>query len=177
MAAQVIGAFAGAALVYAVYHDAISALDQALRGPKTDGHTLAMLSIFSTFPAPYFNGGVWGPFLDQAVGTAFMFIFVMTVIDLRNPAVRVFVGPLVIGLAVAAIGLSYGANTGCAINPARDIGPRWGELALPGSAPGSFSDYFQIPLLRPFCGVVGVLLYDLFIGDVPHMREMVALPP
>lgn len=62
MAAQVIGAFAGAALVYAVYHDAISALDQALKGPKTNGHTLATLSIFSTFPAPYFQGGIWGPF-------------------------------------------------------------------------------------------------------------------
>lgn len=108
----------------------------------------------------------------------------MAVIDLRNPAVRVFVGPLVIGLAVAAIGLSYGANAGCAINPARDIGPRlfmgfmgWGELALPGSVPGSFSDYFWIPLVAPLLGgVVGVLLYDLFIGDVLHMREMVALP-
>jgi glycerol uptake facilitator protein len=185
MVAQVIGAFAGAALVYAVYHDAISALDQALKGPKTNGHTLATLSIFSTFPAPYFQGGIWGPFLDQVVGAAFMLMFVMAVIDLRNPAVRVFLGPLVIGFAVAAIGLSYGANAGYAINPARDLGPRifvwamgWGELALPGTLPGSFSDYFWIPVVAPLVGgVVGVLIYDLFIGDVLHMRDEVAMPP
>lgn len=51
-AAQLIGAFAGRALVYAVYHDAISALDQAITGPKTNGRTLAALSMFATFPAP-----------------------------------------------------------------------------------------------------------------------------
>jgi glycerol uptake facilitator-like aquaporin len=32
--------------------------------------------------------------------------------------------PLLVGLAVAAIGMSFGANAGYAINPARDFGPR-----------------------------------------------------
>ncbi|PWI20906.1 aquaporin [Streptomyces sp. Act143] len=183
--AQVVGAFAGAALVYAVYHDAISALDHQATGPKTNGHTLGTFSIFSTFPAAYFHGGIWGPFLDQVVGTAFMLIFIMAVIDLRNPAVRVFLGPLVIGLGVAAIGLSYGANAGYAINPARDFGPRvfawamgWNELALPGSSPGSFSNYFWIPLVAPLVGgVIGVLVYDLLIGDVLHARTLMAKQP
>jgi glycerol uptake facilitator protein len=185
LAAQVVGAFAGAALVYAVYHDAISALDRALPGPKTHGHTLASLSIFSTFPASYFHGGVWGPFVDQVVGTAFLLLFVMAVLDLRNPAVRVFLGPLLIGFAVAAIGLSYGANAGYGINPARDFGPRlfvwamgWGELAFPGTSPGSFSGYFWIPIVAPLVGsVIGVLVYDLLIGDVLHLRDQVAMPP
>ncbi|MFI8003390.1 MIP/aquaporin family protein [Streptomyces sp. NPDC086010] len=185
VAAQVVGAFAGAALVYAVYHDAINALDLAMKGPKTNGHTLATFSIFGTFPASYFNGGVWGPFVDQVVGAAFMLMFVMAIIDLRNPAVRVALGPLLIGLAVAAIGLSYGANAGYAINPARDLGPRlfayalgWGELALPGTLPGAFSDYFWIPLVAPLVGgVVGVLVYDLFIGDALFTRTQMAKPP
>ncbi|WP_329043048.1 aquaporin family protein [Streptomyces sp. NBC_00178] len=185
IAAQVVGAFAGAALVYAVYHDAINALDLAMKGPKTNGHTLATFSIFGTFPASYFNGGVWGPFVDQVVGTAFMLMFVMAIIDLRNPAVRVALGPLLIGLAVAAIGLSYGANAGYAINPARDLGPRlfayalgWQELALPGTLPGAFSDYFWIPLVAPLVGgVVGVLVYDLFIGDSLFTRTQMAKPP
>ncbi|MFE5136235.1 MIP/aquaporin family protein [Streptomyces fagopyri] len=183
--AQVVGAFAGAALVYAVYHDAISALDQAMKGPKTNGHTLATFSIFGTFPAQYFHGGVWGPLVDQIVGAAFMLVFIMAVIDMRNPAVRIFLGPLVIGLAVAAIGLSYGANAGYAINPARDLGPRlfawlagWRELALPGSSPGAFSDYFWIPLVGPLIGgVIGVLVYDLFIGDALHLRAQMSKPP
>ncbi|MET8277183.1 MIP family channel protein [Streptomyces sp. NPDC079189] len=185
MCAQVVGAFAGAALVYAVYHDAISAFDQASKLPKTNGHTLASLSIFSTYPAPYFHGGIWGPFVDQLVGGAFMLIFVMAVIDQRNPAVRVFFGPLVIGLAVAAIGLSYGANAGYAINPARDLGPRifawalgWGELALPGTASGLFSDYFWIPIVAPLIGgVIGVLVYDFFVGDILHLRDEMSKIP
>jgi glycerol uptake facilitator protein len=77
--------------------------------------------------------------------------------------------------------MSYGANAGYAINPARDFGPRlfayfagWGKVALPGSysAPGfNFSDYFWIPIIGPLIGgVLGVIIYDLFIGDVLHAR-------
>ncbi|MEU0245529.1 MULTISPECIES: MIP/aquaporin family protein [Streptomyces] len=175
---QVLGALAGAALVYAVYHDAINTFDDAMKGPKTGGHTLASFSIFSTFPAPYFNGGIWGPLIDQVVGTAFLVMLVVAIIDLRNTAVKANLGPLVIGFVVAAIGMSFGANAGYAINPARDFGPRlftwmegWGELAFPGSLAGAFSGYWWIPIVGPLVGgVIGVLVYDLFIGDVLHVR-------
>ncbi|MZF89959.1 MIP/aquaporin family protein [Streptomyces sp. SID5643] len=175
---QVLGALAGAALVYAVYHDAINAFDDAMEGPKTNGHTLASFSVFATFPAPYFNGGVWGPLVDQIVGTAFLVMLVVAVIDLRNTAVKANLGPLVIGFVVAAIGMSFGANAGYAINPARDFGPRlltwmagWEDLAFPGSLAGAFSDYWWIPIVGPLVGgVIGVLVYDLFIGDVLHAR-------
>ncbi|MXM64135.1 MIP family channel protein [Streptomyces sp. HUCO-GS316] len=178
MLSQVIGAFAGAALVYAVYHDAISAFDDAAKGPKTNGHTLASFSIFATFPAPYFNGGIWGPLIDQIVGTAFLAMLVVAVVDLRNTAVKANLGPLIIGFVVAAIGMSYGANAGYAINPARDLGPRlltwaagWEDLAMPGTLSGAFSNYFWIPIVGPLIGgVIGVLVYDLFIGDVLHIR-------
>jgi glycerol uptake facilitator protein len=184
-AAQVVGAFAGAALVYAVYHDAINTFDQAMKGPKTNGHTLASFSIFATFPAPYFHGGYWGPLVDQIVGTGFLVMLIVAVIDLRNTAVKANLGPLVIGFVVAAVGISFGANAGYAINPARDFGPRlftyaagWGDLALPGSLAGSFSSYWWIPIVGPLIGgVVGVLVYDLFIGDVLHARAQRAEPP
>ncbi|MFJ8632481.1 MIP/aquaporin family protein [Streptomyces sp. NPDC093568] len=175
---QVLGALAGAALVYAVYHDAINTFDDTVEGPKTGGHTLATFSIFATFPAPYFNGGIWGPLIDQMVGTAFLVMLVVAIIDLRNTAVKANLGPLVIGFVVAAIGMSFGANAGYAINPARDFGPRlftwmagWEDLAFPGSLPGAFSGYWWIPIVGPFIGgVIGVLVYDLFIGDVLHAR-------
>jgi glycerol uptake facilitator protein len=91
-------------------------------------------------------------------------------------------GPLLIGFAVFAVGTSFGANTGYAINPARDFGPRlftfffgWGKVAIPGtySAPGfHFTDYFWIPIVAPLVGgVIGALLYDWFIGDVLHARK------
>ncbi|MFI9648858.1 MIP/aquaporin family protein [Streptomyces sp. NPDC052040] len=178
MASQLVGAFTGAALVYAVYHDAINTFDRVAAGQKVNGHTLATFSIFATFPAPYYHSGMWGPLIDQIVGTAFLAMFIVAVVDLRNTAVKANLGPWVIGLAVAAIGMSYGANAGYAINPARDFGPRlftwlagWQGIALPGTLAGSFSNYFWVPIVGPLIGgVLGVLLYDLFIGDVLHAR-------
>jgi glycerol uptake facilitator protein len=172
--AQFLGAFTGAALVYAVYHDAINTFDAASKPPKTNGHTLASFSIFATFPAKYFHGGIWGPLVDQIVGTALLVMLVVALIDMRNQAVKSNLGPLLIGFVVAAIGISYGANAGYAINPARDFGPRlftyaegWGSLAFPGSLAGTFSAYWWIPIVGPLVGgVVGVLVYDLLIGDV-----------
>jgi glycerol uptake facilitator protein len=181
---QVLGALAGAALVLGVYHDAIDTFDDAMKGPKTGGHTLASFSIFATFPAPYFNGGIWGPLIDQVVGTAFLVMLVVAIIDLRNTAVKANLGPLVIGFVVAAIGMSYGANAGYAINPARDFGPRlltwfagWEDLAFSGSLSGAFSAYWWIPIVGPLVGgVIGVLVYDLFIGDVLHVRAQQGEP-
>ena len=46
---------------------------------------------------------------------------------------------IITGFIVVAIGLSFGANAGYAINPARDLGPRlwawiegWKRIAIPG---------------------------------------------
>jgi glycerol uptake facilitator protein len=183
--AQVFGAFVGAALVLLVYDNAINAFNTAARTPRGGGQALASFSIFATFPASYFHGGYAGPLIDQVVGTAFLLIFVVALIDLRNTAVGSNLAPLAIGLAVAAIGMSYGANAGYAINPARDFGPRllayfagWGRVALPGSyhvGTFQFSSYWWIPIVGPLIGgVLGVLIYDLFIGDVLHARLKVA---
>jgi glycerol uptake facilitator protein len=179
--AQVCGCFVGAALVFLVYDNAINAFNTAAKTPRGSGTALATYSIFATFPAKYFGGGVGGPLIDQIVGTAFLLIFVVALIDLRNTAVGSNLAPLAIGLAVAAIGMSYGPNAGYAINPARDFGPRlfawvagWGQVALPGTyhAVGlNFTGYFWIPIVGPLIGaVIGILLYDLFIGDVLHAR-------
>jgi glycerol uptake facilitator protein len=179
--AQVAGAFVGAALVLLVYTNAINAFNAAAGTPRNSGKALATYSIFATFPASYFHGGYAGPLIDQVVGTAFLLMFVVALIDFRNTAVGSNLAPLAIGLAVAAIGMSYGANAGYAINPARDFGPRllaffagWGHVALPGSynvAGVSFSWYFWIPIVGPLIGgVIGIYLYDLFIGDVLHAR-------
>src|SRR5579859_5306591 len=85
--AQVFGAFVGAALVFLVYHNAIDAFNLANKTPKSGGGALATYSIFATFPAGFFHGGMAGPLIDQIVGTAFLLIFVVALIDLRNTAV------------------------------------------------------------------------------------------
>jgi glycerol uptake facilitator protein len=177
MISQVVGAFVAAALLLAVYAPAIGAFDGASKGSKVNGHTLASFSIFATFPAPYYDGNMWGPLLDQIVGTMFLILLIAAVIDLRNTAVQANLGPLIIGFAVAAIGMSFGANAGYAINPARDLGPRllawiggWGDLAVPGNGDW-FAGYMWVPIVGPLIGgIIGVLLYDLFIGDILHAR-------
>jgi glycerol uptake facilitator protein len=143
MVAQVLGAFVGGALVYLVYHDAISSFEAAkhitrgMLGGAAD--STPTFSIFATFPAPYFGSSLVGPVIDQIVGTAFLLMFVLALTDERNQPPKSNLAPLLIGFAVAAIGMSFGANAGYAINPARDFGPRffawlagWGQVAFPG---------------------------------------------
>jgi glycerol uptake facilitator protein len=107
------------------------------------------------------------------VGTAFLLMFVFALTDERNQPPKSNLAPLLIGLAVAAIGMSFGANAGYAINPARDFGPRvfawltgWGQVALPGA-----HGYVWVPIIGPLIGVVGAILYDLFVGDTLRARR------
>jgi glycerol uptake facilitator protein len=172
-AAQIVGAFVGAAVVFLVYHDAISSYEAANHITRGAANSVGTFSIFATFPAPYFHGGWIGPLIDQIVGTAFLLMFVAALTDRRNLAPLGNLTPWLVGLAVAAIGMSYGANAGYAINPARDFGPRlfaaiagWGDVALPGNG-SDFSAYFWIPIVGPLVGgVLGILVYDLFIKNV-----------
>jgi glycerol uptake facilitator protein len=172
-AAQLLGAFVGAALVYLVYHQAIGSFEAAnhiTRGTLGGAaDSTPTFSIFATFPAPYFGSSMLGPLVDQIVGTAFLLMFVLALTDERNQPPKANLAPLLVGLAVAAIGMSFGANAGYAINPARDFGPRllawlagWGQVALPG-----VHGYLWVPIVGPLVGgVVGAVVYDLFIRDV-----------
>lgn len=180
-AAQVLGAFAGAAIVYAVYRDAINAHELATGTARESGEAVASFSIFATFPAGYFDGWT-GPFLDQVVGTALLLVLILALIDARSHLFSAYLGPLLIGFVVAAIGLSFGANAGYAINPARDLGPRllayfagWGDVAIPGTMTTdelTFHNYMWIPIVGPLLGaVIGAFLYDFFIGKTLQARQ------
>jgi glycerol uptake facilitator protein len=181
--AQVVGAFIGAAIVFWVYDSAIGAYNTAAHLVPSAGNALATYSIFATFPASYFHGTMGGPFVDEAVGTALLVLGVFAVTDARNTAPLSNLGPLIVGFVVFAVGTSFGANTGYAINPARDFGPRifawvagFGKVAFPGTfnngAGFQFSNYFWLPIVAPlFGGVVGAVVYDFFIGDVLHARK------
>src|SRR5207244_13498480 len=105
--------------------------------------------------------------------TASLRMFISALIDRRNLAPKAKLTPWLVGLGVAAIGMSYGANAGYAINPARDFGPRlfaalagWGQVALPGNGPW-YSNYFWVPIVGPLIGgVIGVLVYDFGIKAI-----------
>ncbi|MEY2533901.1 MAG: glycerol uptake facilitator protein [bacterium] len=170
--AQVVGAFLGALLVYVVYKGAIDSFERANNITRGEQSSVTTYSIFATFPAPYFTT-VIGPLVDQIVGTAFLVLFIFAVTDEVNQPVRANLAPVVVGFIVVAVGISFGANAGYAINPARDFGPRlfawlagYGEVALPGNY-ANISAYFWIPIVGPILGgLIGGYLYDFAVRDV-----------
>jgi glycerol uptake facilitator protein len=167
--AQVAGAFAGAALVYAVYKGAIDSYERANNITRGQTNSVPTYSIFATFPAQYLGNWI-GPFVDQVVGTAFLVGFIFALTDEFNQPVRANLAPIAVGFVVVAVGISYGANAGYAINPARDFGPRlfawaagYGKIAMPGDY-GNVNTYFWIPIVGPLVGgTIGAYIYDFAV--------------
>jgi len=154
--AQTSGAFVAAALVFWNYRPAFAAVDP---------HLEKMAGVFTTFPAfPQFP---MAGFLDQVIGTALLVGLLFAVVDDRN---RIPIGnltPLLVGGIVVAIGMSFGAMHGYAINPARDFGPRLFTVVAGfrnnGLTDGSWQ--FVVPLVAPLLGgLLGGGIYDLAIG-------------
>jgi glycerol uptake facilitator protein len=181
-AAQVAGAFAGAAIVYLNYHNAIDSYESVNHIVRGSADGAATFGIFGTTPAPYFHGW-FGPFLDEVIGTALLICVLFALTDERNQPPKANLAPFVVGLVVVAIGISFGANSGYAINPARDLGPRllagiagWGSNAIPGDY-GDISFYMWIPLVGPLVGAaIGAVVYDVFIRDVLRARGVAEEP-
>lgn len=179
--AQMAGAFAASAVVYAVYAEALTHFDGGVRqvaGP------LSTAGIWATYPQPFlstFPGG----FVDQVVGTAALMAVILAITDARNAPPASGMAPLIVGLLVAVIGMSFGFNAGYAINPARDFAPRlftavagWGtEVFRAGNG------WWWVPLTAPVLGaVLGAWVYDACIGrrfpqDLPPTAPQPHLPP
>lgn len=161
--AQTAGAFAAAAVVYLTYVEAFAAFDGGTRQVLGE---LGTAGIFATYPKPYlstFPGG----FVDQVVGTAILMGVILGITDSRNSAPPPGLVPFIVGLLVMGIGMAFGTNSGYAINPARDFGPRlftfvagWGgEVFRAGNA------WWWVPIVGPLVGaVLGGWVYDVFVG-------------
>jgi glycerol uptake facilitator protein len=153
--AQVAGAFVAAALVYRNYQPAFHQVDPYLE--KTAG-------VFTTFPA--FPNLPQAGFLDQVIGTALLLLFIFAITDEFNMPPGANMAPLMIGLVVVAIGMSFGAMHGYPINPARDFGPRLFTV-LAGFRNNGLTDgnrVWWVPVLAPLVGgVLGAAVYDFGI--------------
>lgn len=148
-AAQMIGAFLGACLVWSHYLPHWSETEDA--GAK--------LACFSTGPAVRSAlPNLW----SEIVGT-WVLVFVAWAI-FRGVEPAAGLGPILVGSLVWGIGLSLGGTTGYAINPARDLGPRLAHALLPirGKGPSDWG-YAWIPVVGPLLGAVaGGLLIRFF---------------
>lgn len=156
VAAQMLGAFAGAGLVFADFYAKFQQVD-----PGYTEKTRWVYCTFSNIP------GFWPGFIDQVIGTALLLGLILAVVDKLNCQPGANLAPVIIGLIVVAIGISFGGMNGYAINPARDLGPRIFETLIGYKANGltDGSGAWLPPVLGPLVGgVLGAVAYDVFIG-------------
>jgi MIP family channel proteins len=160
--AQIAGAFAAAAVVFATYREAFGAFDGGTR--MVEGAT-ATAGIFATYPQAYLS--IAGGFVDQVIGTMLLMAGVLAVTDQKNVAPPAWLTGPMVGLLVVAIGVAFGFNAGYAINPARDFGPRLFTFVA-GWGPAVFSaghGWWWVPIAAPVVGaILGAFLYDLFVN-------------
>ena len=159
--AQMVGAFAGAVLVWLSY----------LPHWRVTADPASKLAVFATGPAMRSPGA---NLVTEIIGTAVLLFGILAIAANAQTLSRpgdvdlsfVFsrgLQPLLVGVLVLGIGLSLGGPTGYAINPARDLGPRLAHALLPIPGKGNSDwEYSWIPIVGPLVGgVLGAGAYFL----------------
>lgn len=143
--AQFAGAFVGAMIVYIGYLPGLWELD------TWDASTAG---IFATYPKDH--EGLIAGFIDEVIGSFLLLVGIFAVTDRFNNEAENGMKPVVIGFILSGIALSFGYNTGFALNPARDFSPRlftavagWGFKVFTYN-----SGYFWVPCVAPFFGAL-----------------------
>ena len=148
-AAQFLGAFVGAVLVWLLY------LPHWRETPDKG----AKLNVFCNTPA---IRNVPANLLCEIIATACLIVvgFSFGSKSLGPTGLAPGFSPWFWGVLVWVIGLSLGGPTGYAINPARDLSPRIAHAVLPISAKGSSDwQYAGIPVVGPLIGAaLGALI-------------------
>ncbi|MBV7271822.1 MIP/aquaporin family protein [Clostridium thailandense] len=139
IAAQMLGAIVGAALVWLAY------LPHWAETPDKG----AKLGIFCTGPAIRSYGS---NVLTEVIAT-FALVFIILGIGTVKAADGISTG--VVTALIWGLGLSLGGPTGYALNPARDLGPRIAHAILPISGKGDSDwSYSWVPVIGPIIGAV-----------------------
>ncbi|MGA3088103.1 MAG: MIP/aquaporin family protein [Terriglobales bacterium] len=151
--AQILGAFAGASLVWMTY----------LPHWKVTPDQEAKLAIFCTAPA---IRSLPANLLTEFIATTCLIVvgFSFGSQSVSSSGLPVGFGPWLWGVLVWALGLSLGGPTGYAMNPARDFGPRMAHAILPISNKGhSDWGYSLVPIVGPLlAGGLSAAIIKLF---------------
>ncbi len=195
--AQLAGAFAAAALLFALYEPFAAAKErekQVTRGGPGSEITAMVYGEYYPNPGPLaaasgrYDSAYASTYMAQVTmlrallaemaGTALLALVVVAVTDPRNSAAPpARLAPAFIGLTVAALISVLAPLTQACLNPARDFGPRlfaalagWGSVAF---APGW--PVLVVYLAGPISGaIIGVGIYQWLVGpalvkmDVHH---------
>ncbi|MEQ8423838.1 MAG: MIP/aquaporin family protein, partial [Cyclobacteriaceae bacterium] len=149
-AAQLLGAFAGACIVWLHY----------LPHWKVTDDKDAKLAVFCTAPAIRSS---LPNFISEFIATM---VLILGLLFIGANSFAEGLNPLVVGALISTIGFGLGGTTGFAINPARDLGPRLAHFILPVAGKGD-SDwgYSWIPVLGPIAGgIAGALVYQMIVS-------------
>ncbi|KMY45214.1 glycerol transporter [Bacillus sp. FJAT-27916] len=155
LAAQMIGAILGAAIIYLQYLPHWKATED----PGTK------LGVFATGPAiPH----TFSNLLSEIIGT---FVLLLGLQFIGANQFTEGLNPIAVGLLIVAIGMALGGTTGYAINPARDLGPRIAHAILPiaGKGPSNWG-YAWVPVVGPILGgSLGALFHKVvFNGEMTN---------
>ncbi len=163
--AQTIGAFLGAVVLFLVYRDGLVAA--------------GFPNVWTGGPGSVFSQAWWGDTavrtavgsysiltatIAEAAGTAVLLWGILAAFDAKNLGVGANLGPLFVGFAVLAVGLSLGGPSGYMINPARDFGPR--VLGMLIGTKGMFDGIWWLvgPIIGPLAGgLFGIFTYDFCV--------------
>ena len=181
--AQLLGAFAGAAVLFFVFSDALTVFEGANQLVRGQPGSEASAMIFGEyFPNP---GGKpltgearlkmspSAAFGAEIIGTAVLMLVVCWAGDERNQARSAGVVPVLIGLTVTLLISLLGPLTMACFNPARDLGPRvfsslagWGGVPFAVNGSGWLTVYILAPILGALLG--GGLHRTCFQGAPQH---------
>lgn len=174
--AQLLGAFAGAVVLYFIFGDALIAFEKTngiVRGQP--GSEASAMVFGEFFPNP---GGhpltseararmsASAAFGAEVIGTAILLLVIFCVTDERNKARPHALTAVTIGLTVTLLISLLGPLTMACFNPARDFAPRvfsslagWGDVPFATNGWGWLSVYILAPLLG---GLLGGATYRAF---------------
>lgn len=159
LAGQVLGGFAGGLICFIFYKKVITEIY-----PNTWRTSAAVANNFVTFPKPYLSSA--RQFVSEYIATA---IFQACIFAMTDPytCLSTEVFPLMLFFLIFSLNASVGFTTGCALNLARDLGPRLALYAVGFDRKLLWiqhKHYFWVPMTAPIIGALtGSLIYDICI--------------
>ncbi|TEY39398.1 hypothetical protein BOTCAL_0459g00040 [Botryotinia calthae] len=163
--AQILGAFIAALISFGLYQTNI------VEYGGTDLKTGDTMGAFITYPRyAWINAST--SFFTEFVGTAILAVAVLALGDDMNAPPGAGMSAFILGLVITVLSMAFGYNTGAALNPSRDLGPRLALAAL-GYGKDLFTDVYWIwgNWCAPILGAIfGAFLYDAAIfagGESP----------
>ncbi|KAB8230851.1 MIP/aquaporin family protein [Aspergillus alliaceus] len=163
-AAQFIGAFFAALVAYGIYYPSIQYY-LSINGDRDISNS------FITGPQALWVHPI-AAFFNEFVGAAILAITILALGDDQNAPSGAGMNSFVVGLVITCFGLTFSYQTGGALSPSRDFGPRLALLAL-GYGRRLFADSYWI--YGPWVGAIsgaftGAFLYDFMVftgGESP----------